>query len=166
MAYETKSSAPRTEDTSGDLQEIATFSENADGSGEQIQAIALTGAEGAKAGVPGLPLHVQGIVLTAIEAAQQAAATTPTIYNVTMTNADEEYGQALPANTKRFSLQCLTDFDVRFAFEAGKVAAPTAPYGLVRAGLNYYEDQVDLTGITLYIASPDAGKIAEIIAWA
>lgn len=63
MAFETQSSAPRTEDTSGDIQQIKTFSENVDGSGEQIQAIALTGAEGAKAGVVGLPLYVQSATL-------------------------------------------------------------------------------------------------------
>lgn len=101
----------------------------------------------------------------AIAANQQAAATTPAIYNVTMTNSDTEYSQALPANTKRFSLQCLTDFDVRFAFASGKVATPTAPYALIRAGMNYFEEQLNLAAVTLYVASPDAGKIAEIIVW-
>lgn len=101
----------------------------------------------------------------AIAANQQAAATGATIFNVTMTNADEEYSQVLPANTRRFSLQCLTDFDVRFAFETGKVATPTAPYGLVRAGMNYYEEQLNLAAVTLYFGSPDAGKVAEVICW-
>lgn len=101
----------------------------------------------------------------AIAASQQVAAGTPVIYNITMTNSDTEYSQALPANTKRFSLQCLTDFDVRFAFESSKVATPTAPYALVRAGMNFYEEQVNLAAVTVYVASPDAGKVAEIIAW-
>lgn len=101
----------------------------------------------------------------AIAASQQAAATAPTIYNVTMTNSDTEYSQALPANTKRFGLQCLTDFVIRFAFVTGKVATPTAPYALLRAGMNYFEEQVNLAAVTLYLASPDAGKIAEIIVW-
>ncbi len=96
---------------------------------------------------------------------QQAAATGATIFNVTMTNADQEYSQALSANTRRFSLQCLTDFDVRFAFETGKVATPTAPYALVRAGMNYSAEQLNLASVTLYFASPDAGKVAEIICW-
>jgi len=64
MAFETQSSAPRTKDTAGTIQQIKTFSENVDGSGEQIQAVALTGINGAKAGVPALPLHVQGSVDT------------------------------------------------------------------------------------------------------
>ncbi len=91
--------------------------------------------------------------------------TTPAVYNVTMTDADTEYSQALPANTQRFSLQCLTNFDIRFAFVTGKVAGPAAPYALVRAGMNYFEEQLDLTSTTLYIASPDVAKVAEIIAW-
>ena len=92
-------------------------------------------------------------------------ATTPAIYNVTMTDADTEYSQALPANTKRFSLQCLTDFDIRFAFVTGKAATPTAPYARVRAGMNYYEDTVNLASSTLYFACADAAKVAEVIAW-
>ena len=82
-----------------------------------------------------------------------------------MTTADTEYSQALPANTKRFSLQCLTDFDIRFAFVTGKVATPTAPYALVRAGMNYYEEEVNLASVTVYVACADAAKVAEIIAW-
>ena len=101
----------------------------------------------------------------ATSANQQAAVTAATIYNVTMTSADTEYSQALPANTKRFSLQCLTNFDVRFAFVTGKVAAPTAPYALVRAGMNYYEENLNLAAVTVYVACADAAKVAEIVAW-
>ena len=92
-------------------------------------------------------------------------ATTPVIYNLTVVAGDTEYSQALPDNTSRFSLQCLTDYDMRFAFVAGKVAVPTAPYALVRAGMNYYEDNIDISSVTLYVASATAGVIAEIIAW-
>ena len=92
-------------------------------------------------------------------------ATTPVIYNLVVVAGDTEYSQALPTNTSRFSLQCLTDYDMRFAFVAGKVAVPTAPYALVRAGMNYYEDNVDISSVTLYVASATAGVIAEIIAW-
>ena len=92
-------------------------------------------------------------------------ATTPTIYNLTVVAGDTEYSQALPDNTSRFSLQCLTDYDMRFAFVTGKVAVPTAPYALVRAGMNYYEDEVNLSSVTLYVASDTAGVVAEIIAW-
>ena len=92
-------------------------------------------------------------------------ATTPVIYNLVVVAGDTEYSQALPTNTSRFSLQCLTDYDMRFAFVAGKVAVPTAPYALVRAGMNYYEDNIDISSVTLYVASATAGVIAEIICW-
>ena len=101
----------------------------------------------------------------ATSANQQAAPTAAAIYNLTVVAGDTEYSQALPANTRRFSLQCLTDYDMRFAFATGKVATPTAPYALVRAGMNYYEEEVNLSSVTLYVASATAGVVAEIIAW-
>jgi hypothetical protein len=263
MAFETQSSAPRAKDTAGAIQEIKTFSENADGSGEQIQAVALTGIGGAKAGVPGLPLHVQGTVLNAIDtnagatddaaittdaagtlsgklrglvailadvwdsvshflrvsiqnatlavtqsgvwsvtanagtnlntsalalevggnlasiktntdkipvlpaiaANQQPAATTPTSYNVTMTLANTEYSQALPANTKRVCLQCRGLYDVRFAFVTGKVAGPVAPYHTLLAGMNYWEDNLSLAATTIYVACGVAAQVAELVCW-
>ena len=124
--------------------------------GVQFQIVKLDiGGDGASSSVTDL----------ATSANQQAAATAATIYNVTMAAADTEYSQALPANTKRFSLQCLTDFDVRFAFVTGKVATPTVPYALVRAGMNYWEDGLDLSSVTLYVACADAAKVAEILCW-
>lgn len=92
-------------------------------------------------------------------------ATTPTVYNIAMTNADTEYSQALPANTKKLTLQCQTAFDVRFAFATGKVATPTAPYLTCKSGQNYFEDNLLLNSQTIYVACPSAGKVAELIVW-
>ena len=94
-----------------------------------------------------------------------APSTVPVIYNVTMTLANTEYSQALPANATRFSLQCHTNFAIRFAYETGRVAAPIAPYSLVKAGWNYYEQDIDATGRTLFFACANAAQVAEIIAW-
>lgn len=91
--------------------------------------------------------------------------TTVTVYNVTMTSADTEYSQALPAGTKKFTWQCRTAFDVRFAYVTGKVATPTAPYVTLKSGTSYWEDNANLTSKTLYIACADAGKIVELICW-
>lgn len=90
---------------------------------------------------------------------------TPTIYNITMTNANTEYSQALPAGTKKFTWQCRTAFDVRFAFVTGKVATPTAPYMTLKSGAIYYEDGTNLTSITLYLACGTAGKVVELICY-
>ena len=90
----------------------------------------------------------------------------PNLYNVTLTVADTEYSQALPAATKILAFQCRTSFDVRFAFVTGKVAAPTAPYMTLKADMTYFMDTADLASGTLYLASSQAGVVVEIEAWA
>ncbi len=96
----------------------------------------------------------------------QQISTTPTIYNVTMTNIDTEYSQALPAGTKRFSAQIIeTDQPFRIAYVTGKVATPTAPYYTNQKAKEYYEDTLLLAATTLYFACGDAGNIVQILAW-
>ena len=92
---------------------------------------------------------------------------TPTTYNVTLTVADTEYSQALPANCRGFEFQARTEAVVRYAFATGKVAAPTAPYHTLKAGDYYYSPQLNQAAApsTLYVASPDAGTVVEILAW-
>ena len=91
----------------------------------------------------------------------------PTVYNVTLTNADTEYSQVLPANCRGFEFQCRTEATVRFAFVTGKVATPTAPYMTLKAGDYYCSFPINQAASpsTLYLASATAGVIAEIIAW-
>lgn len=91
-------------------------------------------------------------------------AETPTIFNVTMANANTEYSQALPSDTRRFSIKTRDGTAFRLAFETGKVATPTAPYLTIPANSEYYEDDLR-TGGTLYFACGTAGKVVEIIAW-
>ena len=93
----------------------------------------------------------------------ETTAVTP--YNVTLTLANTEYSQALPANTRQFRFRCRTLFDVRFAFVTGRVATPTAPYFTLPAGMEYSSDENNLTGITLYFASSQAGVVVELEAW-
>ena len=90
---------------------------------------------------------------------------TPTVYNKTLTTANTEYSQALPSSTREVRFRCRTLFDVRFAWVTGKVATPTAPYLTLPAGSDYYSDEKDLTGKTLYLASSEAGVIVEISIW-
>lgn len=92
----------------------------------------------------------------------------PTIYNVTMTNADTEYSQALPAGCKRFSLsvQAGAAADIfRVAFVTGKVATPTAPFLQYPGDVEYFEDDVNLAAQTVYFADDSAGKVMQILAW-
>ncbi len=93
------------------------------------------------------------------------AATTPKIFNIVMTEADTEYSQALPNGTDRFSIQCHGNFDVRFAYEEGKVATPTAPYAIVKSGTNNFEGGLKLQNKTVYVACATADQVTEIITW-
>jgi len=101
----------------------------------------------------------------ATSANQQPPSTTPTIYNVTLTSANTEYSQALPANTREFRFICRTLYDVRFAWVTGKVATPTAPYLTLTAGVDYHSDNDNLASQTLYLASSTVGVVVEIECW-
>lgn len=94
-----------------------------------------------------------------------APATTPTVYNVTLTLADTEYSQALPTGTKKVAIHLQDQAAFRIAFETGKVATPTAPVLSYPAGCEYFIERLSLTGATLYIASPAAAKTAEVEVW-
>ena len=92
---------------------------------------------------------------------------TPTLYNVTLTNAVTEYSQVLPANTRRVTFQCRTAFDVIYAFVTGKVATPTAPYMTLKATRAYDSGVINQGAApsTLYLASATAGVVVEIEVW-
>ena len=91
--------------------------------------------------------------------------TTATKYAVALTLVDTEYSQALPANTKKFRVHLRDYATFRLAYETGKVATPTDPYEIIPAGSEKYEDGLNLSALTIYLASPVAGKTAEIEAW-
>jgi hypothetical protein len=91
--------------------------------------------------------------------------TTGTKYAVALTNADTEYSQALPANTKKFRIHLRDYATFRLAYVTGKVATPTDPYETIPAGSEKYEDELLAASLTVYLASPVAGKTAEVEAW-
>lgn len=136
---------------------------------------AVDGVETLLAG--GLPAALDGVSLkvkeqspitgfaTETSLAKTTPATTPAIYNVTMTNANTEYSQALPASCKKFLIHTRAGEAFRLAFATGKVATPTEPYFSITPSDAYSEDLVLGAAITLYFASATAGAVAEIIAW-
>ncbi len=91
--------------------------------------------------------------------------TTPTVTNITLTDADTEFSQLLPSGTRDARFRCRTLFVIRFAFETGKVATPTAPYLTLPAGSDYITDRNDISGKTLFFASSEAGVIVELETW-
>jgi len=91
--------------------------------------------------------------------------TTATKYAVALTLGDTQYSQALPANTKKFRIHLRDYATFRLAYETGKVAGSVDPYETIPAGSEKYEDGLNLSALTVYLASPVAGKTAEIEAW-
>jgi hypothetical protein len=89
----------------------------------------------------------------------------PTIYNKTLTVADQEYSQLLPAGTQKFTVQARTAVDIRYAWVTGKVAGPVVPYNTLKSGLNWWEDGLFLEDKTIYLASSTAGTVVEILVW-
>lgn len=87
----------------------------------------------------------------------------PSVINKTLTNADEEYSQALPVGTRKFLLKARSlGSELKFSFTNGEsatnyVTVPPGSGGLwVECGAAY--------GVTLYVQSPTAGEVAEILA--
>jgi len=92
----------------------------------------------------------------------ELVATTPTIYNVTMTLANTEYSQALPANTRKFLIKCRTSFAIKLAFVSGQSGTN---YITIPADQAYWEDHILVSNLTLYFQCATAGQVAEIIVW-
>lgn len=94
------------------------------------------------------------------------SAITPVVTAKTLTNANTEYSHALDSVCKYFSIQCRSAFDVRFAFATGKVAGSTDPYMTLKAGQTYSTPEDWENGAsTIYLASPQAGVVVEILEW-
>ncbi len=88
---------------------------------------------------------------------------TPTIYNILMTNADQEYSQALPMDTWKFTIKCRGAYDLKLAFvETGSGIL----YITIPAGQTYWDDGVRAAATTLYFQCATAAQVAEIVAWA
>lgn len=119
-----------------------------------VNAVSSTGAELATE-------DKQDDIITEIQKLPNKSLT-PIVYNITLTDSNTEYSQALPANTKDFRWRCRTLFDVRYAWETAKVATPTAPYLTLPGGSDYYSDGNDLSSKTLYFASSEAGVVIEM----
>ena len=94
------------------------------------------------------------------------AASTINEYAVTLTAADTEYSQALPANTKGIEFVSRGGYPVRYAFTTGKVATPTGVYFTLKSNCSYESPAtLNLSSKTIYFASDNAGDVVELIAW-
>lgn len=90
--------------------------------------------------------------------------TTPTTYNVTLTNPDTEYSQNIPSGCRAIAFRCRQFLEIRFEWNTGRVATPTPPYQTLRAGGEYWKDNIN-ADLTLFLASSDPGVVVEIESW-
>lgn len=87
----------------------------------------------------------------------------PTIANVDLTLPDTEYSYTIPAGTRRFQVK-LRDpgAELKVAFEAGD---SSVTYITLPSGRSYNELNVKGSGNALYLQSPTAGQVAEVLSW-
>ena len=92
---------------------------------------------------------------------------TPTIYNVTLSLTDTEYSQAFLSSTRAFEFKCRTDVDIRYAFTSSIIATPSSSYMTLKAGTEYYKEDLSLTTTQyIYIATDStAAPVTEITMW-
>ena len=91
--------------------------------------------------------------------------TTPALTAVTIEAVSTEYVYGLPTNCRSVEFQCRTEYDVRYAFESGKVASGIDPYKTLKAGDVYYKESLKTTAATLHFAADAAGLRVEVEAW-
>lgn len=85
----------------------------------------------------------------------------PGVNNLTLTNANTEYSYSFNQYTKKFLIQARGDHDIKLAFFSGESATD---YFTIKTSCVYYEDLVH-GPFTIYMQSPDAGTVVEIIEW-
>ena len=94
---------------------------------------------------------------------QNLVGKTPTVINKTLTLANTEYSQILPADTTRFTLQARTSHDVKLSYTSGESGTV---YITIKAGSSYTEENLDTgSALTLRMQSTNAGIVVEIIAF-
>lgn len=86
---------------------------------------------------------------------------TPFVVNVTLTEANTEYSYALNSYAKKFLLQERGTKDIKIAFSPGESGSK---YFTLKGSAVYFEDFV-FGPITLYMQSPSAGAVAEIVVY-
>lgn len=112
----------------------------------------------------GLPAALDNLALK-IREQNWPIPTTYTGYNVTMTDADHEYEQAITGTVRAYEIATRDRTAFRFSFATGKVATPTEPYKTIAANEVYWKEGVKLTNPTFYFASASAGKVIDLDVW-
>jgi hypothetical protein len=110
--------------------------------------------------------NVMGHVI--VDSSPVVATNVPTLFNVTMTTANSEYNQALPANTKKVLMSVQagnSSFNYRYAFVSGKAAPPISPFKQYNGDIEYGIDNINIASGTIYFACSLAGQVMQIECW-
>lgn len=86
---------------------------------------------------------------------------TPTIYNVSVPNANTEVSQALSGSTKKFTIRVRGLATLKLAFTA---AQSGTVYLTIPAGGSYSEDGLNFAG-SLYFQTNRSTQTVEIVEW-
>ncbi len=84
-----------------------------------------------------------------------------TVYNTTLTVADTVYTLNIGPNTKKFTVQCRTNYDIKLAYTTG------GSYITVKKSGVYWEDNLNIISDTfnIYLSSSTAGVVVETVVW-
>lgn len=95
--------------------------------------------------------------------AKIVTATNPVIYNLTMATAGNEYYQLLSPATKKILVKTRDrTARLRIAFISGDTSST---WITVEPGAVYFEENLDLNGVTIYLQTNKDSQIAEILEW-
>ena len=100
--------------------------------------------------------------VTTTARAKIVSAATPTIYNISMPLAGNEYSQLLSNGTKKILVRMRNRAKLRIAFVSGDTFTL---WVTVEPGAVYFEENLDLNGATIYLQSQEASQVAEILEW-
>lgn len=94
---------------------------------------------------------------------EASTATTPTIYNVVAPLANTEVSQALPSNTKKFSIKVRNHTaGLKVAFVAGQSGTN---YMTIDRGNVHIQEGIKVNSLTLYFQVDKPGQTIEIVTW-
>src|SRR5258706_561978 len=89
------------------------------------------------------------------------AATTPTIYNISVVLANTEYSQALNPSVKFFTIRTRGIARLQIAFDPGDSGTN---YLTIPAGAALTQDSLNFSG-TLYLQANQPGQVVEVLEW-
>ena len=88
--------------------------------------------------------------------------TTPLNATLTLTTANTEYSHAFAANTKRFLIHNRSAGLIKLAYTSTESGSN---FLSIYPGTMYTEGQISAGSLTIYMQSPTASKVVEIVSW-